>query len=248
MKTLPRPRRVVGFTLVELLTVIAIVGILAGMLIAGIGAIRESAKASRLTSNLRTVAEAIRLYANDNNGHTPPTRGGTPDGWQTRIKPYLLEENLQKNTSPESLLHDPTDDATFRNADGTTRYSANIALNGNSGFPYAAGGGFGPSEPPMGAANRLISTIAHPTRLMLITTGESQADAYVGFTMRIYGNAFKDAAAASKLTRIPGIHVVAFVDGHVEKIPQQRMLDEATLNTSGRSALFDWSANNGEGN
>lgn len=61
-----------GFTLIELLTVIAIIGILASILIPVVGAVRESARASKCVSNLRQIGYGIELYANDNRGMAPP--------------------------------------------------------------------------------------------------------------------------------------------------------------------------------
>jgi general secretion pathway protein G len=70
MSALPSPRR--GFTLVELLTVIAVIGILAAILIPTVGRVRDSARASQCVSNLRQVAISLRLCANDNRGNMPP--------------------------------------------------------------------------------------------------------------------------------------------------------------------------------
>ena len=60
-----------AFTLIELLTVIAIIGVLAAILIPVVGAMRKSAQSSRCVSNLRQIGVAIQLYANDNRGTLP---------------------------------------------------------------------------------------------------------------------------------------------------------------------------------
>ncbi|MFH1499431.1 MAG: type II secretion system protein [Verrucomicrobiota bacterium] len=57
----------------ELLTVIAIVGILAAILIPVVGQVRESSKNSRCVSNLRQFGVVIQAYAADNNGYLPPS-------------------------------------------------------------------------------------------------------------------------------------------------------------------------------
>ncbi len=63
-----------AFTLIELLTVIAIIGILAAILIPTVSAVRESARASQCTSNMRQIGQALAMYVNDNNGYAPPGR------------------------------------------------------------------------------------------------------------------------------------------------------------------------------
>ena len=64
-----RPRS--GFTLIELLTVIAIIGILAAILIPTVGKVRESARFTKGTSNLREIARGCLLHAQDRKGWIP---------------------------------------------------------------------------------------------------------------------------------------------------------------------------------
>lgn len=64
------PRRsAAAFTLIELLTVIAIIGILAAILIPTVGAVREKAKSAKCVSNLRQWGTAVISYANDSRGN-----------------------------------------------------------------------------------------------------------------------------------------------------------------------------------
>lgn len=55
-----------AFTLIELLAVIAIIGVLAAIVIGSISKIRDAARRSTCTSNLRQIGAAFPLYAADN--------------------------------------------------------------------------------------------------------------------------------------------------------------------------------------
>ncbi len=88
-----------AFTLVELLTVIAIIGVLAGILIPVVGAARKSSQSSQCVANLRQIDVAIRLYANDNRGSLPgPFWARHGAGYRT-----TSDDSLAKLLSPTYL-------------------------------------------------------------------------------------------------------------------------------------------------
>ena len=66
-------RAALGFTLVELLTVIAIIGILITVLIPTIGKVRETARRTVDASNIRQVGHAALIYASNNRERLPST-------------------------------------------------------------------------------------------------------------------------------------------------------------------------------
>ncbi|MDR1280786.1 MAG: DUF1559 domain-containing protein [Opitutaceae bacterium] len=64
--------------MVELLTVIAIIGILAAIIIPVVGKVREKARAAQCVSNHRQLAQALILYATDHRSKFPPLADKEP--------------------------------------------------------------------------------------------------------------------------------------------------------------------------
>ncbi len=97
--TLPRPTKrsamPAAFTLVELLVVIAVIGILAALLLPALGRAKEKGKFTTCLDNLRQVNVAIRLYADENADSLPvlPTPNPYPNGvgayYKQLVKEYL---------------------------------------------------------------------------------------------------------------------------------------------------------------
>jgi prepilin-type processing-associated H-X9-DG protein len=79
--------------LIELLTVIAIIGILAAIIIPTVGAVRTKAQGARCTSNLRQIGVGVRLFANDNKGMMVPWRA-EPNEYDSVKQGILWTENL----------------------------------------------------------------------------------------------------------------------------------------------------------
>jgi len=93
----PRPPEA-GFTLVELLAVIAVVAVLSGLLLTGILKARDTAYASKCLANLRSTFTAAQLYATDNKGIIVPgsTQGAqdaSADLWSAKLVPYYSQVN-----------------------------------------------------------------------------------------------------------------------------------------------------------
>lgn len=82
-----------AFTLIELLTVIAIIGILAAIIIPTVGAVREKAQRAVDGNNLREIIKAAQIYAGDNNDRLPDPRA---------IPAATLQANPRRTSGPES--------------------------------------------------------------------------------------------------------------------------------------------------
>ncbi|CAA6679351.1 MULTISPECIES: type II secretion system protein [unclassified Lentimonas] len=100
-----------AFTLIELLTVIAIIGILAAILIPAIVKVREKAAVAKNTSNLRQLGSAVQLYAMEHQ-HYPPASSPTYEskmGYGGKRWPDLIANQLAQY--PSDLFMSPTLDS-----------------------------------------------------------------------------------------------------------------------------------------
>jgi len=68
-----------GFTLIELMIVIAIIAILASILVPNFGRSRAQGQLAACKGNLKAIAVAAELYASDNDGKYPATLNIRPD-------------------------------------------------------------------------------------------------------------------------------------------------------------------------
>lgn len=66
-----------GFSLIELLVVISIIGVLSAVLVANFMGMRERARDAQKISDLNSIKSALRLYYNDKQSY-PPTSNGMP--------------------------------------------------------------------------------------------------------------------------------------------------------------------------
>jgi prepilin-type N-terminal cleavage/methylation domain-containing protein len=111
-------RRRDGFTLLELLVVLAIIGVLVGLLLPAVQKVRESAARLRCANNLRQLGLALHAY-NSDYGRLPPSRlSDLHATWAVLILPYLEQDNLFRQWSLPATYYDQS---------GTARLTA-VAL------------------------------------------------------------------------------------------------------------------------
>lgn len=87
-------RQLTGFTLVELLIVIAIIGVLVGLLLPAVQAAREAARRTQCANNLRQWAVAMHLYHDTKRQLPAGARGKPRQSWVMYLWPYIEESPL----------------------------------------------------------------------------------------------------------------------------------------------------------
>jgi prepilin-type N-terminal cleavage/methylation domain-containing protein len=70
-----------GFTLIEILVVIAVIAILAAILFPVFAKAREKARAASCMANLLNIGMGLRLYAQDHEGYYPPGMNNLQSLW-----------------------------------------------------------------------------------------------------------------------------------------------------------------------
>ena len=92
-----------GFTLIEVLTVIGIIGILIGLLLPAVQAAREAARRVQCQNNLHQIGIAVSAYHEANGSYPPALTQLNKPGYggfysiQTRLLPYL-DQGMVFNT------------------------------------------------------------------------------------------------------------------------------------------------------
>jgi type II secretory pathway pseudopilin PulG len=78
-------KRQVGFTLIELVVMMAILALLAAMLLPALAGTRRSSKSAQCLANLRQIGAGCAVYANDFNGWYPIVSLGAANYYPTRV-------------------------------------------------------------------------------------------------------------------------------------------------------------------
>lgn len=139
-----------GFTLVELMTVIAIIAILAVLLIFSFLHARAESETAACEDNEKQLATALEEYAVDNNGTYPASiaalqAAGTPPGLYLKAVPTDPAGGVYTLTAPAAAPCTSTAPNTYLITDGdnhdTTTTGSLLGTAGGRGIDYCSGSG-----------------------------------------------------------------------------------------------------------
>jgi prepilin-type N-terminal cleavage/methylation domain-containing protein/prepilin-type processing-associated H-X9-DG protein len=196
-----------GFTLVELLVVIAVIALLAAILFPVFARARENARRSSCQSNLRQIGLGILQYAQDYDELVPARQHASgsvsPRSWRGMLQPYIKSADV---------FRCPSNRANAANAADGIRRSYNC--NGLSSTANLCGTAPMP-EIPTGTPVHL-ARIQNTAQLILVVEGRE------GFPeMRIDNNMYGSTTSYGRGDFFAGHLGTAnflFADGHVKSL------------------------------
>jgi prepilin-type N-terminal cleavage/methylation domain-containing protein/prepilin-type processing-associated H-X9-DG protein len=197
-----------GFSLIELLVGIAVIGLLTGMAFPAIQSGMGKARLTQDLSNLRQIGQGILLYAGENHGNFPPTSCSGEPSWIGALRPYLGESYDRIRVS----ALDPNRES--RKTAGGTSY----LLNDEVDITYDRAGNPRPGQ----LQNQLRMTDASK-RLLLFPASRSKPagedhihSGSMGRWHSLLAEINPDSSGPVSRQRDSGSSAYLFADGHAE--------------------------------
>jgi prepilin-type N-terminal cleavage/methylation domain-containing protein len=112
------PQLSLGFTLVEIMIVVAIIALTAAIALPNYFRARKRAQATRMVDDLRLIDGALDLYATENS-----KAAGAPAAWQD-LQPYLKKNIVLYNSGGIDLLGNMINNDLIFTVDGVPRVNS----------------------------------------------------------------------------------------------------------------------------
>lgn len=213
-----------GFTLIEILIVIAIIALLAAILFPVFARARENARRASCLTNLKQIALANQQYIDDYDGVTMRWRRGT----NGRSMPELLEPYVKNNQIFTCPSISQITDAGRRRGFGYAVNVAALASNGNASGPIGCNVAL--TDPPaacdLAASSRQLQLNATRTMLCLDTRTTGTAEDWLDagyYTQRIPESETTSRAVSDR--HLDGTNI-AYYDGHVKWVPFSKVFTD----------------------
>jgi prepilin-type N-terminal cleavage/methylation domain-containing protein/prepilin-type processing-associated H-X9-DG protein len=205
-----------GFTLVELLVVLAIVAILSSLLLPVVNRGKSKAKQANCLNNLKQINLAVRMYADEQGDKVaaPPGVNSSVEEW-FRFKD-LVNQTVGLSRAPsaaENLFTCPAD-SFFYSASGYHAQPVHESpRRGFSSYAFNAGNAVGASSAGAsafpGISGKRLVGVKEPSKTVLV----SEFASYTPFSW--HDPKRQDSDYRFKDSK----NMVSFVDGHVKYVP-----------------------------
>ena len=119
-----------GFTLIELMAVVAVLGLLIAILVPSLGRVRKQSKRTACMSNLRQIGTAIQAYRNQNRDHYPVARSMPEPFVTAAVNDPPLFDALQDEIPKTSRVYACPGDSGYVHARCGISYLYNTNLSG----------------------------------------------------------------------------------------------------------------------
>lgn len=212
-----------GFTLVEMLTVMAIVALVAALVFPVFARVRESGRQTVCSSSIRQIGNALELYRRQWDDFLPPVTSATDGTWKDAVFPFVSSfevfrcpSNLGEELRPTH--YDPA-------APASQRFPASYALNVE---PLLLAGGCRTLEPdPELLVQGWLPSVRQPDSTILLVENRIHQPYATpqDLRTRLLERLLHPRAVGRGLIQTHGTRSNwLFLDGHVASLPPKATL------------------------